>query len=410
MIINKISLGRNKLTTSNRMKLTFLILCLILCSVSFVFYSNTTLNLKILHSLLINNFMIISNLSKNLTLNYTDNIYQKFLNQNNISTIEHRQFAIFACSIHSTIYTYSFYTPIIAASWKRLNYNTIVIFVGDFTIPNILTSRLNLSRTYLKYIGAYIIDIQCNSSYAIKLSQLIRVFSGFLPDSIVHDDDDIITADSDLMPLKANQYQPTKGTDGFIFNAFCCGSFRRHEKTYRMFPMSHIYLKKKIWRAIVMESKQRSELLINATDQIRYLLSENASLSFDTISLYGRHEFQNIYDSTMIKGDSAWYMDQVLCSMLLIDYREQHKNFKIHERGRAARLDRVSGIGYWNRDTFTQFGDAHLIHDTILEEHNWKIFNKLLKTLFNESLINIFNDYHRQYMIADKKPMKILKI
>ncbi|CAF3502912.1 unnamed protein product [Rotaria sp. Silwood1] len=159
-----------------------------------------------------------------------------------------------------------------------------------------------------------------------------------------------------------------------------------------------------------MESKQRSELLINATDQIRYLLSENASLSFDTISLYGRHEFQNIYDSTMIKGDSAWYMDQVLCSMLLIDYREQHKNFKIHERGRAARLDRVSGIGYWNRDTFTQFGDAHLIHDTILEEHNWKIFNKLLKTLFNESLINIFNDYHRQYMIADKKPMKILKI
>ena len=46
----------------------------------------------------------------------------------------------------------------------------------------------------------------------------------------------------------------------------------------------------------------------------------------------------------MEKGNSAWYMDQVLCSMLLTDYREKHKNFTINERGRAARLDRSKGI------------------------------------------------------------------
>ena len=103
---------------------------------------------------------------------------------------------------------------------KRVGYETIVVFVGDFTLPNILTARFNLTRSYLKYLGAYIIDIQCDSSYAIKLSQLIRVFSGFLPDSIVHDNDDILTGDSDLMPLKPKDYIPTNGTDGFIFNAF----------------------------------------------------------------------------------------------------------------------------------------------------------------------------------------------
>jgi hypothetical protein len=170
--------------------------------------------------------------------------------------------------------------------------------------------------------------------------------------------------------------------------------------------VGHIYLKKKAWRAIVMESKQRSELLLNADNKTQYLLSEKAPLSFETISLYGEHEFKTVYSSDMRKGDSAWFMDQVLCSMLLTDYREKHKDFRIKERGRAARLDRANGIGYWNRDKFDGFGDAHLIHDTILAEHNWKIFNKLLRALFNQSLLNLFNDYHRQYMIVDKLPLK----
>ncbi len=173
-----------------------------------------------------------------------------------------------------------------------------------------------------------------------------------------------------------------------------------------MFLVGHIYLKKKIWRAMLMESKQRSELLVNADNRTQYLLSENASLSFDTISLYVRHEFKEIYDSPMTKGDSAWSMDQVLVTMLLTDYREKHTDLKISERGRAGRLDRSNGINYWNRDKFDEFGDAHLIHDTILKENNWKIFNKLLKALFNQTLVNSFNDYYRQYMIVDTIPIK----
>ena len=153
---------------------------------------------------------------------------------------------------------------------------------------------------------------------------------------------------------------------------------------------------------MIMESKQRSELLVNADNRTIYLLSENAPISFETISLYGKHEFKDVYSSKMKKGDSAWSMDQVLCSMLLTDYREKHKDFKIKERGRAARLDRSKGIKYWNRDKFDNFGDAHLIHDTILQEQNWKIFNKLLRSLFNKTLLNSFNDYYRQYMITDK--------
>lgn len=147
-----------------------------------------------------------------------------------------RRFAIYGCSIHSTTQAYTFYTPIVAAAWKRAGYESIVVFVGDFTLPNVLTARLNLSRNYLKHVGAHILDLQCNASYATKLSQLVRVFSGFLPDSLVRDDDDVLTGDSDLMPLKTADYLPTTGTDGFIFNAFCCGSFQRRQRSYKMFP------------------------------------------------------------------------------------------------------------------------------------------------------------------------------
>ena len=159
-----------------------------------------------------------------------------------------------------------------------------------------------------------------------------------------------------------------------------------------------------------MESKQRAELLVNADNHTQYLLSGHAPMSFDTITLYGRHEFKEVYDQRMNKGDAAWYMDQVLCSILLTDYREKHPNFTISERGRADRLDRVFPMSVWNRDNFDRFGDAHLKHDEILEEENWKIFNKLLKALFNDTMVTLFNDYYRQYMIIDKVSVNQTKL
>lgn len=151
---------------------------------------------------------------------------------------------------------------------------------------------------------------------------------------------------------------------------------------------------------MILESKQRTELLANATDQNQQLLGENAPISFETIALYARHEFKAVFDSAMQKGDSAWYMDQVLCSMMLTDYRENHKDFKVNERGRPARLDRSTGFSFWDRDAFDQFGDAHLFGDAVLLENNWRIFSKLLKSLFNETLVTTLNDYYRQYVIA----------
>ena len=155
---------------------------------------------------------------------------------------------------------------------------------------------------------------------------------------------------------------------------------------------------------MVMESKQRAEILVNASETMQQLLSEDAPLSFEQISLYLRHEFPTIYDQNMVKGDAAWDMDQILCTMLLTDYVEKHSDFNLSKRGIAQRLDRESPMKFWDREKFDEFGDTHMKHDEILVEGNWKIFTKLLKYLFNETTVNLFDDYYRQFMIIDKVP------
>ena len=161
--------------------------------------------------------------------------------------------------------------------------------------------------------------------------------------------------------------------------------------------MGHIALPKRTWRDLILESDQRAELLkLNASNPN---LNADAKLSFDLIQLYGRHEFSTVFDQKMTKGDSSWYMDQVLCSMLISDYRRKFSNYSLDERGIGQRLDRVAGYGFWNRDKFDEFGDAHLMHDDVLQEANWKIFRKLLHALFNETS-EMFNDYYMQFRLS----------
>lgn len=223
------------------MRKTFVILCVSLCVFSWLLYMNmTTLNWGTLGQIFDNSTVLNTFFLSNVTI-------VPLINTTVVQATPKRQrpvlppslnprFAIFACSIHASLAAYTFYTPITAASWQRMNYTPIVVFVGDFKKADVMTPRLNLSRNYLKHLGARIFDLQCNESYSIKLSQLVRVFSGFLPDHIVEDDDNILTGDSDLMPLKISEYQPSPGTHGYIFNAFCCGQFQRRGRAYTMFP------------------------------------------------------------------------------------------------------------------------------------------------------------------------------
>lgn len=312
-----------------------------------------------------------------------------------------RRFAVFSTSIHSKFRSYIFYTPITAAAWQRLGYEVIVIFVGDFThnSSQYFQAQLNLTEAFLERLNVHIIYFQCDKSYSIKISQLVRIFTGYLSDTIVDDWDYILTTDSDIIPIREDDYQLKENTTGFIYNAFCCGSFQRRNKSYRMYPMSHICLPKKIWRELFLQSIQRQELL--AMNLSLNLLSEKAPFSFATISLYTRHEFKNLYDSNMIKGDAAWYMDQIYSSMLINDYSVKYPHIKIDKRRKQSlRLDPNLPRHMWETHRLKQYGDAHIIHDEIFDSYRWGIFKKLLAFLFDQSLANDFDYYYKQFTLT----------
>lgn len=315
-----------------------------------------------------------------------------------------RRFAIFAASIHSTLRSYIFYTPITAASWQRIGYDVIVIFVGDFkNIDNIfITQQLNLSRALLDRLGVHVINFQCDKSYATKISQLVRIFTGYLSDTIIKDSEYILTTDSDIIPMFEKDYQLTNNTSGFIYNAFCCGSFKRRNKTYAMYPMSHICITKKIWRDLFIESTQRKELFKSDLQEFdKILLTEKAPFSFDLISFYTRQEFGKLYDSNMIKGDSGWYMDQVYSSMLLNDYLEQHPDIKIDKRYKGSpRLDPHLPSSVWQEERLKTYGDAHIIHDEIFDLHRFSIFKHLINFLFSPTLAKEFDFYYKQFTLT----------
>jgi hypothetical protein len=237
------------------------------------------------------------------------------------------------------------------------------------------------------------------------MSQLVRLFGGYLSNTIVHDRDYIITTDSDIIPMREKDYQLKENTIGFVYNAFCCGSYQRRGKSYQMFPMSHICISKKIWRNLFLESIQRKELL-NSNLSSSDLLSDKAPFSFDTVSIYTRLEFGPLYDSNMSKGDSAWYMDQAFSSMLLNEYCERHQNSILDKRHKnSMRLDPHLPSQMWQPNYLNNYGDAHLIHDEIFDSHRWTPFKNLLRFLFNQSLADDFDFYYKQFtLLLHDKP------
>ncbi|CAF0842042.1 unnamed protein product [Adineta steineri] len=268
-----------------------------------------------------------------------------------------KQYAVFACSISAPVAAYCFYTPIITFAWRRLGYQAIVIFVGDFKALNgTQPDHIRLAAEWITRFDGIVHYFQCDEAYAIKISQTIRVFIGFLPLPFINDDDFLLTTDSDLLPLRREQYMlRTDYPDGFIVNRWCCGTFKMRNKTYHMFPMGHLHIKRKVWRAMVLESTVHQELVnmtskqgnqaftTNETSLVEHestnknmsLLLDEAPLSFASIAFYLRYEFGEIYDQTMLKGDQSWDMDQKLITMFLLDYwntTTEGQKLKIDER------------------------------------------------------------------------------
>ena len=299
-----------------------------------------------------------------------------------------RRYAFFSASIHSRQRAYIFFAPITAAAWQRIGYKTVFVFTGDFkqNLNKDHQAQLNLSRQLLTNFNVEIIDFQCPEAYAVKMSQIVRLYSGFVSEKIIDDTDLVLTTDSDLIPMKIDDYNLSNNDDGFIYNAFCCGEFQRHNQSYPMYPISHLCFKKRMWRELMLQEFSNPN-------------HKNISLSFEMVSEQMRTEFGSMFDSTMVKGDPTWYMDQIFISMSIENYLQHQSTVHIDRRHKKSiRLDPHLSQQAWDKYGMRRYGDAHLMHDQIFESYHWAGFRNLLNHLFNSTLINQFELYYKQFI------------
>ena len=187
-----------------------------------------------------------------------------------------------------------------------------------------------------------------------------------------------MTTDSDLAPLKSAYYNVDMSrinTTITIWNAYCCGTFQHKDnKTYRMYPLSHIGMTKTNWRMAM------------GLNKIEYNLDGDSVLKF-ILNIYG-NEF-----SHGLKGDTIWYADQYLVSILIKEFMGKSENFqpvlkpygiKYGRNFKGQRLDRTVNEREWNASLKNA--------NSLLDAHLFKWQRGLFIRIFNSFLEKFFSN------------------
>jgi hypothetical protein len=112
----------------------------------------------------------------------------------------------------------------IAKAWERIGFKTIVIIVASKFPPEDKFGEKTIE--YLEKFNAKVINLEASANYEVIISLVARLFNSLIDNSIINDDNLVITSDTDLYPIDANYYlndeKLSKNESIFLWNAFCC--------------------------------------------------------------------------------------------------------------------------------------------------------------------------------------------
>ncbi|CAF0762906.1 unnamed protein product [Brachionus calyciflorus] len=226
---------------------------------------------------------------------------------------------------------YFFYLPIVVESWRRLGFEPVILVISSKEdnlddLKNVKNAT-RITLKYLKKLNTSLVLVKSEKKFGVMTSMISRLFVGAI--DFLKDEDFIITSDSDLIPIKKSYYEINDREAVCVWNAFCCGQFKHLNRTFNMYPMGHIGMKKKHWRGVI---ELNSTLEIN-TKAVADLLRA----SFD----------QSVVkeDKQIARGDRTWYADQVILSSKIEIYVNDKSKAKISKKNyQGTRLDRIHSI------------------------------------------------------------------
>jgi hypothetical protein len=304
-------------------------------------------------------------------------------------TITPKKYTILSCSISGVFreQQYCFFLPITILTWKRIGYDCIVIIS--------VLKDLKINAAHLKAIETIeslgvkpiIVEIKHDNSAMVRMFSMVsRLFSGAI--DVLNDDDFVLTSDSDLIPIKNSTYHFESLDNINIINAFCCGNFLFKNKTYNMYPIGHIGMKKKYWRDVM---KLDQDFKFNGGSVLDHLREKAFKGQFNESS------------DLIAGGTSSWYYDQVLVSVRISDYMMDNdtkilvKKFPLG----GDRLDRAGAVSefFWKHIKNTglmNYGDAHLYRSPEIFQ-KWQLTQNLLDLILSEKDNEFIKKYFSEY-------------
>lgn len=173
---------------------------------------------------------------------------------------------------------YMFYLPMTCESWRRIGIEPIIIIVisdvndsfvdletynykseinGKLINANLSILQLKVLE-YLNRLKVKIFFFRSFKNYEAQLGMLARLFIGYISNEyIANENDYIIMSDTDIIPINHKYYDIDYSNDSIsIWNAFCCSNFKYKNLHYSEYPMSHIGMKKYMWKNILTYDSQ----------------------------------------------------------------------------------------------------------------------------------------------------------
>ncbi|RNA32007.1 hypothetical protein BpHYR1_053322 [Brachionus plicatilis] len=296
------------------------------------------------------------------------------------------KYALMAVNIDERKKTfYFFYLPFAAQAWKRLGFQPIVLLVsteqGDLNNFNNQNGPALKTIKYLKKLGATVKLIKSQKYYGLMTSMICRLFVGAL--DFLDEEDYVVTSDSDLMPIRSQYYEIKDMEAITAWNSECCGNFMHKNRSYKMYPMGHIGMKKKHWKGVMNLTSDAEIQTKTIIDLLEAFFSSNHVKK----------------DNEIKRGDATWNADQIILSQKINIYSSDLNRTKIVQKPyQGIRLDRSQSLTTLMNlvdNKFSKLTDFHAFHSNFLKR--WIVTSKLLTKMFNNETLEILFSYHTEF-------------
>lgn len=312
---------------------------------------------------------------------YSSIIQHHLLNGKSISG-EHvsRRFAVFGCSTPSKLthrgFDYAFYLPLNVMAWTRIGYESLVLIIGEKTEWQAHPVLSYILDHLAKLPDATVLFIPAKVENRMMLSQAVRIFIANMDDFPGKPSDYIITTDSDLWPLKKEQFFQPEGINRplTLWHSQCCPPFTFDGRSYTMLPMSHVGASAATWKEIV-----------NFNSSV--VAKDSASI----LECY-QQVFSERVHQPVIHGSDDWYIDQKFISIRVDQWikRQQDENctYRVSDQG-LSRIDRSSwNPGSIQPSAFQNYYDTHLPLDGF-KSTVWESIKPLVLLMYGEGSFQI---------------------